>query len=319
MSKIYQQKPWSLEDLFDGHDGPAMQAAFQTLDSDVSAFEQCRPQLATDIPVDQFLKIVDDLEQINRQGARVYGFASLWFAADTQDQNAQAFMARVQQWMAGLENRTLFFSLWWKELDQEAAGRLMAASGDYRYWLEEMRHFKPHTLSEPEEKIINTKNTTGQQALHNLYDAITNRYVYKLTIDEEEKELTRGEVMVYARRHDPALRKRRGPRGLERLPVFIWRRNPRGSRPAHGRFSAIHRRSIGPDLPVPRPDLGRRLYPLVAALKAQSRVQGRGLRFHGPGFRRAFFDSLLKGERPGHSRPNHPVPLSGFGGDHHYQ
>ena len=206
MSKTYQQKPWSLEDLFDAHDGPAMQAAFQALDSDVSAFEQYRSQLSPNVPGDQFLKIVDDLEQINRQGARVYGFASLWFAADTQDQNAQAFMARVQQWMADLENRTLFFSLWWKELDQEAAGRLMAASGDYRYWLEEMRHFKPHTLSEPEEKIINTKNTTGQQALHNLYDAITNRYVYRLSIDGEEKELTRGEVMVYARHHDPDLR-----------------------------------------------------------------------------------------------------------------
>lgn len=206
MSKTYQQKPWSLEDLFDAHDGPAMQAAFQALDSDVSAFEQYRSQLSPNVPGDQFLKIVNDLEQINRQGARVYGFASLWFAADTQDQNAQAFMARVQQWMADLENRTLFFSLWWKELDQEAAGRLMAASGDYRYWLEEMRHFKPHTLSEPEEKIINTKNTTGQQALHNLYDAITNRYVYRLSIDGEEKELTRGEVMVYARHHDPDFR-----------------------------------------------------------------------------------------------------------------
>ena len=28
------------------------------------------------------------------------------------------------------------------------AARLMAATGDYRYWLEEMRHFKKYTLSE---------------------------------------------------------------------------------------------------------------------------------------------------------------------------
>jgi oligoendopeptidase F len=108
--------------------------------------------------------------------------------------------------MADLENRSLFFSLWWKGLDEATAERLMASSGDYRYWLEEMRHFKPHTLSEPEEKIVNTKNTTGMQAFHNLYDALTNRYVFKLTIDGQEKELTRGEVMVYARHHDPVLR-----------------------------------------------------------------------------------------------------------------
>lgn len=206
MSRTYQQTSWSLKDLFDSYDGQDMQEAFQAVDTAVSAFEQYRTQLAADIPVNRFLKILKELEEINRRGARVYGFASLWFAADTQDQKAQAFIARVQQWGAELENRTLFFSLWWKALDKGAADRLMTEAGDYRYWLEEMRHFKPHTLSEPEEKIINTKNTTGLQAFHNLYDAITNRYVYKLTINGEEKELTRGEVMVYARHHDPELR-----------------------------------------------------------------------------------------------------------------
>jgi oligoendopeptidase F len=206
MSKTYQQMPWSLDDLFDSHDGPAMRAAFTALDSAVSTLEQHRSLLSDDISEEQFLKLVGELEQINRQGARVYGFASLWFAADTQNQNAQTFMARVQQKMADFENRSLFFSLWWKGLAQSEADRLMAVSGDYRYWLEEMRHFKPHTLSEPEEKIVNTKNTTGVQAFHNLYDAITNRYVYKLTIDGEEKELTRGEVMVYARHYNPDLR-----------------------------------------------------------------------------------------------------------------
>jgi oligoendopeptidase F len=69
-----------------------------------------------------------------------------------------------------------------------------------------MRHFKPHTLTEPEEKIVNLKNTTGVSALHNLYDAITNRYVFRLAVDGEEKELTRGELMVYVRGHDPELR-----------------------------------------------------------------------------------------------------------------
>jgi oligoendopeptidase F len=69
-----------------------------------------------------------------------------------------------------------------------------------------MRQFKPHTLSEPEEKIINLKDVTGAQAINNLYDAITNRYVFKLQVKGEAKELTRGELMVYVRQHDPDLR-----------------------------------------------------------------------------------------------------------------
>jgi oligoendopeptidase F len=84
-----------------------------------------------------------------------------------------------------LENRTLFFSLWWKDLQDAAAERLMSAAGDYRYWLEEMRHFKPHTLTEPEEKIVNIKNVTGRSALFKLYETLTNRYTFKLTVDGE--------------------------------------------------------------------------------------------------------------------------------------
>jgi oligoendopeptidase F len=133
-------------------------------------------------------------------------FAGLAFAADTQDQAAQTLQNRVQQFMADMGNRTLFFSLWWKGLGEADAKRLMDASGDYRYYLEEMRHFKPHTLTEPEEKIINIKDVTGSSALVNLYDSITNRYVFKLKVDGKVKELTRGELMNFAYSSDPKMR-----------------------------------------------------------------------------------------------------------------
>ncbi len=185
-----------------------MEAAFSELEKMVAEFETQREQLSPEIPTDDFMSMIRELEGINHLAYRIYGFASLSFAADTQDQTVQAFLARVDQFMADMQNRTLFFSLWWKDLNDEAAERLMAASGDYRYWLDELRHFKPHTLSEAEEKIINIKDVTGANALHNLYDSITNRYVYKVEVEGEVKELTRGELMVYARHHDPDLRAR---------------------------------------------------------------------------------------------------------------
>lgn len=206
MTPSYSTAPWSLGDLFPSHDAPEMQAALAELERGVAEFEQRRPQLTSDLPAGPFLEIVRQLEAIHNLGSRIAGFASLAFAADTQSQAAQAFLASVESKIAELQNRTLFFSLWWKDLDEAPAKNLMAAAGDYRYWLEEMRHFKPHTLSEPEEKVVNLKNTTGAQAFHNLYDAITNRYAFRLIVDGEEKELTRGGLMVYARHPDPELR-----------------------------------------------------------------------------------------------------------------
>jgi oligoendopeptidase F len=204
--KTYTQSPWSLFDLFSAHDSPEMKAGFDELDEKVIEFEALRPSLSPIMPTEAFLDVVHLLEAISRLANRIGSFASLRFSADTQDQAILAFQNDVESRMALTSNRTLFFSLWWKELDDPAAERLMAGSGDYRYWLEEMRHFKPHTLSEPEEKIINIKDVTGASAIGNLYTMLTNRYSFHLTVEGEEKELTRGEIMVYARSYDPALR-----------------------------------------------------------------------------------------------------------------
>jgi len=206
MTSSYTQTRWSLADLFPGFNSPELEQAFTDLEAKVADFEVLRPQLSPQISTAGLMDFVRRLEVLHELGGRLYAFAGLSFSADTQDQAAQTLVARVDQFLANLQNRTLFFSLWWKELDDENAARLMDASGDYRYWLEEMRHFKPHTLSEPEEKIINIKNVTGSNALSNLYDSITNRYTFKVPIDGEVKEMTRGELMVYARHHDADLR-----------------------------------------------------------------------------------------------------------------
>jgi oligoendopeptidase F len=155
---------------------------------------------------DAFLDAIRLLEAISRLASRIADFAGLSFAANTQDQVVQAFQSDVDSRMAVLANRVLFFSLWWKSLEENAAERLMAGAGDYRYWLEEMRHFKPHTLTEPEEKVINIKDVTGKAAIVNLYNMITNRYTFHLDVEGESKALTRGELMVYARHYNPALR-----------------------------------------------------------------------------------------------------------------
>jgi len=204
----FTQSPWSLKDLFPGLDSPELDRSFKHLEAQVAEFENFRAGLNADLPTDKFLDIVRASEKIMRAGYRVYGFASLSFAANTQDQAAQALMGRVQQFFAELQNRILFFSLWWKDLDDTNAARLMEASGDYRYYLEEMRHYKPHTLSEPEEKIINLKNVSGVEALTNLYDSLTNRYIFKVEVDGEVKEMTRGELMSLVRQSDPDLRAR---------------------------------------------------------------------------------------------------------------
>ncbi|AEB12915.1 peptidase M3A and M3B thimet/oligopeptidase F [Marinithermus hydrothermalis DSM 14884] len=202
----YSQTRWRLDDLLAGTGHPDLDAALRALDEAVTAFEAVRDELGPELTEARFREILDRLEAITELAHSAYALAGLRFAEDTQDPEAQAALARVRQRIAELQNRTLFFELWWKNLEDAAAARLMQGETTRRYWLEHLRAFRAHTLSEPEERIINLKNVTGRQALDTLYDSITNRYTFRLEVDGETKELTRGELMVYARDARPEVR-----------------------------------------------------------------------------------------------------------------
>lgn len=195
----YEMGPWRLDELFPGLDSAEVAEAVAELEEMAANFEEKRSLLDSDLSGEAFQALLDDYESMVRRASRLRGFASLSFAADTQDQMAQSFMARMQQLMADVDNRSMFFKLWWKQLGDDAADRLLSHAGPYRYWLESLRLERPYTLTENEERVINLKDVNGVQALNTLYEAITNRYTFKLTVDGEEKELTRGELMVYAR------------------------------------------------------------------------------------------------------------------------
>ncbi len=204
----YALTKWNLGELFPSFESPELQGAFDNVEEEVASFEGVRSKLNPDMDAETFLEVVRASESTTRIVNKIYAFTGLSFSSDTQDQTAQTYMARVQQFAAEMQNRTLFFSLWWKELDKANAERLMSEAGDYRYYLEEMRNFIPHTLSEAEEKIINLKDVTGAGALITLYDAITNRYVFKLEVDGETKELTRGQLAAYVQGPDANLREK---------------------------------------------------------------------------------------------------------------
>ena len=202
----FKESRWSLEDLLPATSGPELDGVLRELEDAVERLEVSRGQLSPDLPEADFTRLLDLVEEISRLANRLGAYGHLWYAEDTQDEDALAFRGRVEKLLTDVRNRTLFFTLWWKELDDGPAARLLAASGDNAYYLESLRRFKPHTLTEPEEKVINLKDVNGVAALVTVYEMITNAFTFKLEVDGELKELTRGELMVYARDHRPEVR-----------------------------------------------------------------------------------------------------------------
>ncbi len=203
---MYKQTSWSLDDLFSGFDDPEIEASIEQANALVAEMEAMRPDLTVDISAEKFNHILSLNEQLSTLFYRLYGYGSLAFSSDTQDQQAQTYLARMGQFSAEAQNRTLFFSLWWKELDEENAARLTKSAGKLSYWVNRIRHSKPFTLSEAEEKIVNLKDVNGANALKQLYASITNRFTFELEIDGTTQELNREQLTVHARSTDPDLR-----------------------------------------------------------------------------------------------------------------
>ncbi len=202
----YAAVPWDLSDLFPTPAGPEVETAIDQLRQAVAAFAGYQPRLEEQFGGTDWRTLLAEYDALERQLSRLRAYASLSFAADTQDETSQALQARMQQLGAEVENQTLFFQLWWKALPEPEAARLLDEAGPYRYWLESLRQARAYTLSEAEERVVNLKNVNGARALTNLYNAITNGYLFELDIDGQAQPLTREELMGYARHADPALR-----------------------------------------------------------------------------------------------------------------
>ncbi len=202
----YHQTGWSLADILPSPQKDVVEKTITELESALAEVEAFRPALSPQISGEDFAAALTALEKVARTGSRLGSYGPLWFSADTQSQEALGFMGKMDQLIADTQNRILFFDLWWKNLDDSAVQRLLAYAGDMRYHLEKERLFKDHILSEPEEKIINTKDVNGVSAIITLYDMITNKFVFELEVEGEKKKLTRDQLMTYVRNPNPDIR-----------------------------------------------------------------------------------------------------------------
>jgi len=216
---------WDLSDLFPGLDSEAYRQARQAIEESLQAFEATRPNLTEALTPQGLFEILRLYDGLQRQVSRYLGFAYLRFAEDTQDPLAQTMRGRADQLAAEIGNRTLPFTLWWKALPEPRAQTLLGGAGDFRQWLINLRREAPFTLSEPEERVINLKDVSGRHALVGLYDTLTNRYTFEMTVDGAKRSLTRGELEAYRYRREPELR---AASYRELLRVYAGERNVLG-------------------------------------------------------------------------------------------
>ena len=130
-----------------------------------------------------------ELETINELVGRVGSYASMRFATDTADPARGALLQLVQERATEIETLLLFFELEWAALDDAPAERLLRADelDRYRHHLESVRRYRPHLLSESEEKIVTEKSISSQAAWARLFGELV--AALRVDLDGEERTL----------------------------------------------------------------------------------------------------------------------------------
>jgi oligoendopeptidase F len=129
-----------------------------------------------------------ELEAINELIGKVGSYASLRFAVDTADPARGALLQLVQERATEVETLLLFFELEWAVVDDDRADALLAdPSLDFcRHHLRSARRYRPHLLSESEEKVLAEKSISSQAAWSRLFGEV----VAALRVPLDGQELT---------------------------------------------------------------------------------------------------------------------------------
>ena len=112
-----------------------------------------------------------ELERLYELVSRAGTYAYLHFSTDTSDPERGALLQRVQEADAAIETRILFLELEWAALPDERAEELMRSDtlAFCRHYLETARRYRPHLLTQPEERVMTEKGVTGRSAWTRLF------------------------------------------------------------------------------------------------------------------------------------------------------
>ncbi|MGD1056732.1 MAG: M3 family oligoendopeptidase [Solirubrobacteraceae bacterium] len=166
---------WDLEPLVDGEGQEGVERRLSEALGLAQAFAARYAGQLDELDSAGLGEAMSELARIHDLVARAGYFAALRFSTDTAEPANGALLQRVQEQETAIETTLLFFELEWAALPDEQAEALLAGDGleFCAHHLRNVRRYRDHLLSEPEEKILTEKSLTGASAWTRLFEELT--------------------------------------------------------------------------------------------------------------------------------------------------
>jgi oligoendopeptidase F len=176
---------WDLTPLVDGDGQDGAERQLQEALTRSKAFAAAYDGRLTELDSSGLAAAMHEMAAISELVGKAGSYASLRFATDSDDPKRGALLQLVQERATELETTLLFFELQWAALPDDRVEELLADPelAFCAHYLRNARRYRPHLLTEPEERIFAEKSLASSGAWSRLFGELM--AAMRVTIDGE--------------------------------------------------------------------------------------------------------------------------------------
>ena len=189
---------WNLKDLYKSVDSKEINSDFTKLDLRSKKFnKKYRNRISDSSSPKLIFESLVEIEKIYEGLGKISSYASLLFAADTNNEKYSKFYQNVSERTSDIRKNLIFYFLSWNKISEKRAKEIYSspALNKYSHLLKSERKYKNFMLTEPEEKILDKKSITSSRAFNRLFDQTLNNLEFEMKFKNKATILTETEVL----------------------------------------------------------------------------------------------------------------------------
>ena len=197
---------WDLSELFTSPDDPRIEQAMARALERALAFESKYRGTVAILEPKEFAAMMRELAEYEESSAQPEVYAYMLHSQNTQDPGAGRLLARVREASAERGAHLVFFPLELAEITDDHAARLYEDpdAATYRHFVEHERLFRPHQLSEPEERVLTDFSPVGNASWVRLFEELCAR----IRVGVDGQDVALDEALNLLREPDRELRRK---------------------------------------------------------------------------------------------------------------
>jgi oligoendopeptidase F len=182
---------WNLADLYSSYDDPQIESDIAFCEKEAAVINSEYAGKVETLSAEALYVLVVRLEKLETLLGRLFTFAFLNFTTHTDDQQVSGFLQRMRETGSLVGRETVFFELEWSQVAPEKAE---AHLGDktlahFRHYLENMRKYAPHQLSQVEERLLLEQAPVGRGSWTTLFEKVMGHLKFGEKMRTEEEVL----------------------------------------------------------------------------------------------------------------------------------